>query len=388
MMARSRTSTTFLIAIAIFLLLLSVSSPRTLTDKLIDRMNDAFTNPASGHYPSMLIEEGTCAPVNNPVLVVLFIIGVLILSVAVLTYYLIAKAYDSHVLISKAKNWGFSILNAFVSLALIAVFIYVISPAFLTALSYLNEDPIYKSTTGNYKPLVVSAIGISNMFAKKIATEYGILIIYNAQINALYSATLWFGVTWMSTWQFNLGPALRPAIDTIGMALNMLSLALTAWVATGSVLCFMNKWGFFMVLFGFFLSVIPPTSKAGSIILSVVFAFFLMYPMMIILNYETYKVLISSPKLDELGLFELSTTGTSILMFLMGTAILGSLSAPLAYLAMLKVITTTVSTSILYVFLFSFFLPFLNITITLTFANETAKSFGVVTNFMSFMRLI
>jgi len=357
------------------------STPTSIDETMRTLKSESIT-------PTWIANSSTCGEVENTQFMTFFYIGIILVLMAVLTYYLIAHIYSSNVLISKAKNEIYTILTHLSLAGLIILFISILSPLLLQSMSYINNDPMYQSRGSNGKTLIMSAIDISDYIVHHITSEYVILLVYNAKINSIYSATLWFGVTWMSTWQFNLGPALRPAIDAIGMALTFLSMSIVEWIIKGAFLCFLNKWGLFIVLFGAFLTTIPLTRNAGRIIFALLFAFLIIYPVMLILNYETYKLIITSPQLDNLSLLKLNSSGFDAIMFAAGFTILGSLSAPLWYFYTIHLINASISTSIMYVFLFSFFLPFLNITVTLTYANEVAKSFGLVTNFMQFMRLI
>lgn len=380
----------FFAALLVFILVIPtiVFSPTTASSLIKKTINYTNSSNPNSAKPTWIVDSSKCKEVTNShsQFKTFFYMGIIMVLVAVLIYYLIAHVYSSNVLISKSKNEIYTILDHLSFAGLLILFILILSPVLLGSVSYINHDPIYGSST-TPKNLVMAAMDISNFITHRITTEYAVLLIYNAKINSLYSATMWFGVTWMSTWQFNLGPALRPAIDAIGMSLTFLSMSIVEWVVKGAFLCFINKWGIFLILFGAFLTTIPLTRNIGRIILALFFSFMIIYPVMIILNYEAYKIIITSPQLGNLSIVSLSNA-TMVKAVLFAIPILGSASAPIYYFFITEIISTSISMSIMYVFLFSFFLPFLNITVTLTYANEVAKSFGLTTNFMQFMRLI
>ncbi len=358
----------------------SLNTPAGQITNYISNINQQNTK-------GIIINTDTCGTVQNSEWVDIFGIGLILILIGILIYYIVGKTLSSTVITNTAKNELYSLFDALLIIGIFFILYGPISQVAFNSMSYLNKDPIY-GTSANKQSLIQSTINICNEFTKKIAEQYGILVVYNSRINAIYSATLWFGTTWMSTWQFNLGPALRPAIDAISMAMTFMSLGLTEWILKGALLCFINKWATFIGILGIVLTVFPFSRKFGYALLSLMIAFMTIYPIMLITNYEAYKVIIVNPKLDQLDLLKFSTPEMNMLLFTAGFLILGSLSAPIWYFFTVSIITTAISLSLLYVFLFSFFLPFLNITITLTFANEFARFFGVVTNFMSFMRLI
>ncbi len=242
------------------------------------------------------------------------------------------------------------------------------------------------------RDITEAAMSYSRLMVFKISNEMTALAVYNAVVHTLYSSTLWFGITWRAMWNFNLGPALKPIIDALGIIMQFLGVALGEWVLHIILLCFLQKWtwGVFFPL-GLILYMIPHTRGGGAAIIAIIWSLSLIYPLMLIANYEIYRLtsaslvsgdyvvreFINSSGIGGFGLLGL------VLVFTMGGVIM-PFFAGLA----INVLFELVRNAIYYIVVISLLLPFINIFITLTAAREVALGFGTNVNFMSFMRLI
>lgn len=255
--------------------------------------------------------------------------------------------------------------------------------------SELQQDEIY---SGTLSPL---HIDLAMAFAKKmiyeISTDIGFLLLYNTIIYTISSATMYFGVTWRAMWTFQLGPVLKPLIDLLGMILQLLFVAAGEWVLHLVMLCAIKKWTWsFFIPLALLIRSFPLTRGGGDALLALFLAFAFFYPLMFLVDAESYRVMsiYLTNSEDILSSFVGGSVLGAIMIVLLTGMLLGGVFIPFMLNAALVVAFELVKKAVFYIVIMSLVLPFINIFVTLTAARETAKFFGVDVNFMAFMRLI
>ena len=221
---------------------------------------------------------------------------------------------------------------------------------------------------------------------------YSMLLIYNTVIHTLFSATMWFGVTWRAMYSFNLGPMLKPIIDLLGFAMQFLSVGIGEWIVHLATLCMIKKWSWGVIIpISFFLRALPPTRRAADAMLSLIFSFMLFYPVMFLVDYEVYKVTKGSlaDSKDAVSSFINNTglAGIATTLFISALLVAG-VFFPVFVGGAITVAFELVRNAIYYIVIMSILMPFINIFVTLTSAKENARVFNVDLNFMEFVKLI
>lgn len=258
-----------------------------------------------------------------------------------------------------------------------------------------TPDPIYSTSSGY---MIDAAMVFSLRMVQEMNTVFSHLLLFNMVIHTLYTSTLYFGVTWRAMYSFNLGPALKPLIDILGLSMQLLSVAVGEWVLHLVTLCIIKKWTFpLFIPVGILLRAFPQTRAGGGALFSLVFMLALIYPFMFLVNYEVHKIMRGtildtasqasgstlSTFVNDSGIFQV---GVMVVSFLFLTA--GALM-PLLIESAITIAFEIIRASVYYVIMFGIFLPFVNIFITLTAAKEAAKLWSDTTiNYFAFIKLI
>jgi len=209
-----------------------------------------------------------------------------------------------------------------------------------------------------------------------------------------------FGLT------FNLGPMLAPLLHTTTMLLNGLQLGLAATIIYGMSLCFIGN--YFLSVFlpvGIMLRTFYFTRDVGAFVIAIALSFYIVYPLLLNLNYLIVNAHYGEAFTDPLSLFKFSGFMTAISSFVVGFfGAAGSLWA-LAY-KLLIIGVLKMSFAVMYVifvgpFLYRMFeeamyyviivcgvLPIINIFITLSCARELSKLMGAEISLAPLSRFI
>jgi len=210
-----------------------------------------------------------------------------------------------------------------------------------------------------------------------------------------YSAPIKFGKAAYAGVSFNMGSVLRPFIDGIGIASNLLSVALGEWLANLGLLCFIKRVAVPVMLpIGLLLRSVPQLRGGGNALIAFAFALFIVYPAMLSFNYEAYQMRYGSttqglPIQNAVAYFisQFGILGGAAL--LLGVKVItGTGLGAMLLVSAAMVFLETISDMVYTVFVMSFFLALLNIFVTLTFAKELAKFLGTEINVGAFVRLI
>ncbi len=209
-----------------------------------------------------------------------------------------------------------------------------------------------------------------------------------------------FGLT------FNLGPMLAPLLHTTTMLLNGLQLGLAATIIYGMSLCFIGN--YFLSVFlpvGILLRTFYFTRDVGAFVIAIALSFYVVYPLLLNLNYLIVNAHYGEAFTDPLSLFKFSGFMTAISSFVVGFfGAAGSLWA-LAY-KLLIIGVLKMSFAVMYVifvgpFLYRMFeetmyyviivcgvMPIINIFITLSCARELSKLMGAEISLAPLSRFI
>ncbi|MEM4272683.1 MAG: hypothetical protein QXH30_03760 [Candidatus Bilamarchaeaceae archaeon] len=325
------------------------------------------------------VTSGTCAPDSD-----LFsllgpaVLALLLVSSGIAMFYMVGKFLDAPPLIAIARNEMLEALNT----ALITVLFF----AFLL----FAGNTVLGSPYGAFD----SAMDYSAIMIHKISKDMFWLSALNTLLHMLYAAPLRIGVLYHAI-RFNLGGLLKPFVDGVGTMASLLSFALGEWIANINVLCFIKKFVPTILLpIGIIFRSLPQTRGGGNALIALSVALFVVYPLMIYMNYEAYKsyfgTVESRSNIQEITTSFSLTSGMGAL--LVGFIWLRSVTGMLLGVPFLMGILATVIdvyADVLYtVFVLSIFLPLLNIFVTLTVARELAKYFGTEINISAFVKLI
>lgn len=280
--------------------------------------------------------------------------------------------------------------------------ILITTAAILTVMFgvFSGGNLIFSFTTSNSNDIVYygaptfidAAINYSKFLVYQISSDWGALLVFNTLLHTLYSATVYVGLTFKAMFSFNVGPILKPLVDILGLAIQFLGVALGEWMVHISMLCFIKKWTFAILMpLGVLFRAIPQTRSAGDTLLALSFALVFIYPIMLVANWEAYKIT-SFAIMPDKGLiqtfFETSGIFGVGLFGLLLLATLGSVIMPFLMGYMVSLSFELVSNAIYYVVIVSILMPFFNIFITLTAAREISRALGSDVNFGSFVKLI
>lgn len=263
-------------------------------------------------------------------------------------------------------------------------------------------DYFYRIATANAPPTEIvyygkttyidAALAFNRLMLAEISKNYTALVLFNTILHIFYTASLYVGTNFRSMYNFNLGSALKPFMDLVSMGLQAMGVAIGEWLVQGMVLCFIKKWTWavFMPL-AIFLRSFPQTRQVGVALYALLTALIIIYPMMLIVMYESHKLLqpYLSDSLETIKDMAQSTgifgiTGMVLALAVVGGAalipVIGGIVAMGAY--------DLLKNTVYYVVIMGAILPFFTIFITLTWAREFARLLGVEVNYMSFLKII
>lgn len=327
--------------------------------------------------------SGSCAPGYDPASVFgNAALMLVVVSLAVAVLYMLGTLFDSPMLSALAKQEAYEILLT------VMIFIGFFSIWGLISNTVLGTH----GTDGGF-------MGVANNYSKimilKISKDTSSLGLFNTALYMYYTAPLRFGKTLYSGISLNFGAVLRPIIDGIGSSASLLSVAMGEWLANINLLCFIR--GVMMpMLFplGLLLRSVPQLRGGGNALIAFSFALFIIYPMMLTINYEAYRLrygdfAYGTPVQNAIAsFFAQSGFGdvalATIAIKLMTGTTLGSLFIVSAVMVFIETIKDIIYT----VFILSFFLGLVNIFVTLTFAKELARFLGTEINVSAFIKLI
>lgn len=235
------------------------------------------------------------------------------------------------------------------------------------------------------------AMAFSKNMIFKISENISVLLLYNTVLHTLYSATMWFGITWRAMWSFNLGPVLKPLIDLAGMALQFLFVALGEWVLHLITLCAIKKWTWSLFIpIAILIRSFPPTRGGGDAMIALFLSLVMVYPVMFIIDAEVYRVTKSylTSGSDTLSAFFSGGIFGSIGLLAVVMLLMGGAFVPFMLNGAVSIAFELIKNAIYFIVIMGFVLPFINIFVTLTAAREIAKAYGTDVNFMAFVRLI
>ena len=331
--------------------------------------NNQFCNPQGSDMTSLFV----------PSMLVL-----LVISTAIIVVYLLGSLFDSPALSALAKQEGYEIL--------LTVMIFI---AFFSVSALIFDIVLVKNIAGVEGGFMGTAEQYSKTMVIKISKDVGALSFFNTLLYLYYSAPVRFGKAVHAGISFTLGPALRPLIDGIGVASNLLSVALGEWLANMSLLCFIKRVAVpIMLPIGLLLRSVPQLRGGGNALIAFAFALFIVYPMMLTLNNLAYEmrygsVAGTSPIQTAVSYFiaEYGVLGGAAI--LIGVKMItGTFLGTLLIISGIMVFVNTMADIFYTVFVLSFFLGLLNIFVTLTLAKEIARFLGTEINVSAFVKLI
>lgn len=317
--------------------------------------------------------------------------------VFVLVHFL-GIALQSPNLIARAKQEYFEFTMTLIRIAFLAVVMLAVSQ-WHDVNARGSTDVVYR----NSPTYIDSAMNFSLFLIKDMSQNFSLLLIYNMVIHTLYSATLWFGITWRAMFSFNLGPALRPIIDIIGFCMQFLTVGIGEWIIHFGMLCLIKKWTWALFMpIAIIMRSVWFLRGAGDALLALIFSLALVYPIMFVIDYEVYKLMggnVFGTTVEGLGgpyendspflqfVHKFGITGVSGVFIAIGLLMSGFL-IPFLLTGALTVAFELIRASVFFIVIMSIVLPFINIFVTLTSAKETAHFFSVDINFMAFVKLI
>ncbi|MDO8554272.1 MAG: hypothetical protein Q7S22_05670 [Candidatus Micrarchaeota archaeon] len=318
------------------------------------------------------------------------IMSVLIVLFVAILIYMFSQLFQSQNLVAVSKDLMFELGRTVLALLFIVMFMQA-SQTWYGFKTFTTTDPVLQQNT-----MIDASMAFSRQMIAEISSAYGFLLIYNTIIHTLFSATMWFGITWRAMFSFNLGPILKPIVDMLGFTMQLLSVGLGEWIIHLVMLCMIKKWTWtFFIPLGVVLRAIPPLRGAGDAILALFFSFAIMYPFMFLVTHEAHTILQYSLGVDvtsqksimtdfvtNSGLLGVGLTVVSISFLAAGVFV------PFFIGAGLTTAFELIRSAIYYIVIISILLPFINIFTTLTFAREVASWLSVDVNFMSFARWI
>lgn len=306
----------------------------------------------------------------------------IVVSIATALLYMLGTLFDSPMLSALAKQEAYEIMLT------VVVFIGFFSIWGLVSNAVLGTH----GTSDGF-------LGVANEYSKtmvlKISKDIASLGLFNTALYMYYTAPLRFGTTLYSGLSLNFGAVIRPLIDGIGSSASLLSLAMGEWLANLNLLCFIR--GVVMPMFfpiGLLLRTVPQLRGGGNALIAFSFSLFIIYPMMLTINYEAYRLrygdlAYGTPVQNAIasffansGLGDLAITAIAVKL-ITGTT-LGAVfifSAAMVFIETLKDMIYTV-------FILSLFLGLVNVFVTLTFAKELARFLGTEINVSAFIKLI
>ncbi len=368
----------------VFLLLFSVAfaddpPPSNESFSNLETTSAEIDGQITGLLEASGVTSGTCDPDSDLIsLLVPTMLALIVVSFGVAIFYMAGKFLDSPPLVAIARGEILELVHT----AFIVVFFFAF---ILFAGSIVLGDP---------DGVFDKAMDYSAIMIHKITKDMFWLSVLNTLLHMLYAAPLRLGVLYHAI-RFNLGGLLKPFVDGVGTMASLLSFALGEWIANINILCFIKKFVPTILLpIGVLFRSFPQTRGGGNALIGLSVALFIVYPLMLYVNYEAYQfhfgTIESRSNVQEITSVFTLTSGIG--GFLVGFIWLRSITGMLLGLPFLLGLVTTVVdvyADVLYtVFVLSIFLPLLNIFVTLTVARELAKYFGTEINISSFVKLI
>ncbi len=399
---------TFLVFLLLSGLTHSEDAEQTSTYKFIDSTSDTLKTDANlfllagqtagGAVPGTLgsmydaFSPGYCGPNQftfDSGWISMTLLALMTVFMVVILIYMAGHMVQSPTLIATAKEEWYQIFMTLLRIVFIFSILFVTTQWFGIRTSNMS-DPIYGLP--NMSLHIDAAMAFSRMMITEMVTTFSNLVMYNMVIHTIFSATMWFGITWRAMYSFNMGPVLKPLIDLVGMALQFLSLGIGEWMLHLIMLCLIKKWTWSLFIpVGIFLRAFPQTRGAGEALFAIVFALALIYPLMFLVTYETHKIM-KGNLIEGDGAIRSFVQKSGIL------AVAGSVVVTMFLFAgvffpffvgmALDLAFELIRNAVYYAVIMSILLPFLNIFITLTAAREFARFFSVDVSFMSFVKVI
>jgi hypothetical protein len=356
----------------------------------------AADTPFGWIWSSGSCENATGGWTSNPIQTWLgpAAIAVMLVTLISALVYMFGQGLQSQNLINSGKDGLFEVLITALRIGFIMLAIASADKWYAIAVKpSLDPAGVYGAAAVAGLPTMIDgAMAFSRLIVYESSKDYSFMLIYNMIIHTIYSATMWFGVTWRAMYSFNLGPVLKPLIDLLGFVLQFLSVSIGEWVLHLITLCLIKKWTWSALIpIGIFARSLPPTRTAGDALVALIFAFSVIYPAMFLLDYEIYNItkgaLVNSQTavgsfIDDSGIGGVTTVLIGV-AFLTAGAIF-----PFFVNAGLSIAIELVRNAIYYVVIMGLLLPFINIFVTLTAAKETARFFNIDVNFMAFVKII
>lgn len=327
------------------------------------------------------IKNGYCAADNTDLLALAgpAAIALLIVVIGIALVYMAGSFLSSPQLIAVCKQESLELVHTAAAVILFWLFI-----SFSNSLLFGGTETMYGK-----------ALDYSIAMVHKITKDLFWLSALNTILYMIYSAPLRLGGVLHHAVQFNLGGVLKPFVDGVGTFASLLSFALGEWIANLTILCFIKKYmpTIFLPL-GILMRSFPQTRGGGNALIALSMAFFLVYPVMLYMNYQAYDHQYGLVP-ERAGIQELMedfTVGSGIgyltVYGLFTRAYTGTFLG-MAFLSQLVTLIFDLYADVLYtVFVLSIFLPLLNVFVTLTFAREISKYLGTEINISAFVKLI
>ncbi|MBD3398446.1 hypothetical protein GF412_04445 [Candidatus Micrarchaeota archaeon] len=309
-------------------------------------------------------------------------IALMVIGIGIAIFYMAGNLFNSPQMVAMSKQEIFEFIHTLLIVALFFSF-YLIAYDIM-GLGGTDPDGVF-GTAMDYSMLMV----------QKISNDIFWLGAFNSLIYMLYSAPLRIGGALHMAIHFNLGGVLKPLVDGIGTMASLLSFALTEWIVNLIILCFIKKYMLSIFLpIGVLLKSFPQTRGGGNALIALSIAFFMVYPLMLVMNYQAYSYnygLLHERSGVEAIVSDFLGSGGFLTLSIYSIFLLGAVKQIAGIIALSWVLTAffDLYTDVIYtVFVLSIFLPLFNIFVTFTFAREIAKYFGTEINIAAFAKLV
>ncbi len=369
-------------ALFLVLLFLSAGFAQSVDPELQDAEQDAMEQ-VSELLQEIGVTKDTCAPDEGPLdLAGPSAIALLVIGVGLAIFYMAASFFNSPQMLAMAKQEGFEFIHTLIIVVL-----------FLSFLSFAQGL------------LGVHGVGPIDVYSK--AMEYCVVMVqkitgdmfwlgfFNNIVYLVYSSPLRIGILHQAV-HFNLGGILKPMVDGLGTMASLLSFAMGEWIVQLILLCLIKKHMLTVFLpIGILLKTFPQTRGGGNAIIAIAIALSIIYPMMVLMNYQAYQYRYGQmDAVSGIGeiLSDWTISGGTLATAAVSLFLLKGLLKTLPGIILLSWLVTVffdLYADVIYtVFVLSIFLPLLNIFVTFTFARELAKYFGTEINIAAFTKLI
>jgi len=346
-------------------------------------MEDVVQQRESEWLESAFSQNSFCAPVKSSFeLFIPALVAILVIITSTIVLYMLGSVFDSPVLSALAKQEGYEIL--------LTVIIFVV----FFAISGLTQS-LVNGVYGGSEGFMGQSVEYSKTMILKVSKDGASLGIFNMLLYMYYTAPIRLGKSTYAGISFNLGAVLRPIIDAVGTSVTLLSVAMGEWLANLSILCFIKR--VMMPVFfpiGLLLRSVPQLRGGGNALIAFSFALFIIYPMMLSVNYEIYKMQYGNssyglPVQSAVYRFISEFGFAGIAVALLGIKLItGNILGHLMVISAATVLLETLADIVYTVFILSLFLGLLNVFVTLTFAKELSRFMGTEINLSAFIKLI